>query len=147
MAEQLVVVFHIGKEEYCVPIQQVREIIQYKGATKMPGTPKHFVGIINLRDKIIPVIDLAVKFEIDTHRIQRQALIIQLGEQNIGWVVDTVSEVLRLQDSSIEAVPEQTVGEKNYISRIGKADNRLLILLDPDKLVEHYAWQANKVAS
>lgn len=136
MAEEQVVVFHLGKEEYCVPIHQVREIIQYKGATKMPGTPDYFEGIINLRGRVIPVIDLAVKFAIAIKGDERQALIIELGAQHLGIVVDTVSEVLRLPDAAIEAAPVQAMGQGAYIRGIGKSQDRLLILLELANLVD-----------
>ena len=136
MVEEQVVVFHLGKEEYCVPIHQVREIIQYRGATKMPGTPAHFEGIINLRGKVIPVIDLAVKFEIAIKDGERQALIIELGTQHLGIVVDTVSEVLRLPDAAVEAAPAQVMSQGAYIRGIGKSQDRLLILLELANLVD-----------
>jgi purine-binding chemotaxis protein CheW len=136
MAEEHVVVFHLGKEEYCVPIHQVREIIQYRGATKMPGTPNHFEGIINLRGKVIPVIDLAVKFAIAVKSGERQALIIELGAQHLGIVVDTVAEVLRLPDSAVEAAPAQALGQRTYIRGIGKIQERLIIILELAKLVD-----------
>lgn len=137
MAEEQVVVFHLGKEEYCVPIHQVREIIQYKGATKMPGAPKHFEGIINLRGKIIPVIDLATKFGVTRKGGERQALIVELGEQRLGVLVDTVSEVLHLKESAIEAPPARAPGSGTYLRGIGKTGDRLLILLELAKLIDN----------
>jgi len=136
MAEEQFVVFQLGKEEYCVPIHQVREIIKYKGATKMPGSPKHVEGIINLRGKIIPVIDLAVKFGTVVKDGERQALIIELGAQNAGVVVDLVSEVIRLPDTAIEAAPTQAADGRTYIRGIGKTGDRLLILLELANLVD-----------
>jgi len=136
VAEEQVVVFHLGNEEYCIPIHQVREIILYKGATKMPGTPKYFEGIINLRGKIIPVIDLAVKFNMEAKGGQRQALIIDLGDNSLGVVVDEVSEVLRLQDSAVEAAPAHAAAGGTYIRGIGKTGDRLLILLELKNLVD-----------
>ncbi|MDR3589108.1 MAG: chemotaxis protein CheW [Negativicutes bacterium] len=149
MAEEQVVVFHLGKEEYGVPIRQVREIIQYQGATKLPGTPGYFEGIVNLRGKVIPVIDLAGRFAVAGTKGQRQALIIENGAETFGVVVDAVSEVLRLADSAIEAVPAQTTGDRTYIRGIGKTGDRLLILLELGKLVDrdelaNWARQAEK---
>ena len=68
MATEQFVVFQLSKEEYAVPISQVKEIIRYKGATKLPSTPEYMEGIINLREKIIPVIDLAGKFVLQTEK-------------------------------------------------------------------------------
>lgn len=136
MAEEQVVVFHLGKEEYCVPIHQVREIIQYQGATKLPGTPIHVEGIINLRGRVIPVIDLAVQLSLAAKSGQRQALIVDLGENNFGIIVDQVSEVLRLADSQLEAAPVQTAGERTYIRGVAKTEDRILIMLELASLVE-----------
>jgi purine-binding chemotaxis protein CheW len=147
MAEEQFVVFHLGKEEYGVPIHQVREIIQYQGATKLPGTANHFEGIVNLRGKVIPVIDLAAKFEIEASSGQRQALIIEMGTQNVGVVVDTVSEVLRLPDSAIEAAPAQAAGDRAYIRGIGKTQDRLLILLELENLVDREELAEMEAAS
>jgi len=113
----------------------------------MPGTPKYFEGIINLRGKIIPVIDLAAKFEVVAKRGQRQALIIEIGENNIGVVVDEVSEVLRLKDSAIEAVPAQAASGRTYIKGIGKTQDRLLILLELKYLVDQEEVLTLEVAS
>jgi purine-binding chemotaxis protein CheW len=147
MAEDQVVVFHLGKEEYCVPIHQVREIIQYKGATMLPGTPKHFEGIINLRGRIIPVIDLAVKFGAEGTGGERQALIVDFGEKNFGIVVDQVSEVLHLRDADIEAAPTQVAGGGAFIRGIGKAEGRLLILLELANLVDEAELSAMEEAA
>ncbi|MDR3590886.1 MAG: chemotaxis protein CheW [Negativicutes bacterium] len=136
MAEEQVVVFHLGNEEYCVPIHQVREIIQYQGATKLPGTPIHVEGIINLRGRVIPVIDLAVQLSLAAKSGQRQALIVDLGENNFGIIVDQVSEVLRLADSQLEAAPVQTAGERTYIRGVAKTEDRILIMLELASLVE-----------
>ncbi|MDR3561692.1 MAG: chemotaxis protein CheW [Negativicutes bacterium] len=147
MAQEQVVVFHLGKEEYGVPIHQVREIIQYKGATKMPGAPAFFEGIINLRGKIIPVIDLAAKFGVDAQSGQRQALVIELAEQTVGVVVDTVSEVLWLEDSAIEAPPAQATARDAFIRGIGKNRDRLLILLELNNVMARDEWSAVQAAS
>jgi len=147
MADEQVVVFHLGKEEYCIPIHQVREIILYKGATMLPGTPKHFEGIINLRGRIIPVIDLAVKFGVEGKGGERQALIVDLGETHFGIVVDQVSEVLHLQDSDVEAAPAQVAGGGAFIRGIGKTEGRLLILLELANLLDESELSAMETAS
>ena len=136
MAEQQVVVFHLGQEEYCLPIGQVREIIQYQGATKLPGAPGHFEGIINLRGKIIPVIDLAKKFQLAAASGERQALIVEVGDNSLGVIVDSVTEVIRLQDGAIEVPPAQAASAGSCVRGIGKTGERLLILLDQANLAD-----------
>ena len=134
MAEQQMVLFRIGAEEYGIPISQVKEIIQYKGATRLPQTPDFMEGVINLRGKVIPVIELAKKFGLEASGgTDRRAVIIETGGQEIGVIVDEVTEVIRLQDSAIESAPTMTASN-DYIRGIGKDGNRLLILLEVEKL-------------
>ena len=91
-------------------------------------------GIINLRGKVISVIDLAGKFALLTEkRSDKQALIVETGGQEIGFVVDAVTEVIRLEETAIEAA--NGIAQSNeFIKSIGKVDQRLLIILDLDKL-------------
>lgn len=133
MAEEQLVLFSLGKEEYAVSISQVKEIIQYKEVTKLPNTPTYLEGIISLRGKIIPVVDLAMRLGLTIpKRSDKRALIIETVGRELGIVVDEVTEVIRLQDSDIEPPPMAT--GNGYIRGIGKEGNRLLILLDVDKL-------------
>lgn len=134
MEEQQMVLFRLGEEEYGLPISQVKEIIQYKGATKLPQTPDFMEGVINLRGKVIPVIELAKKFGIAASgSSDRRAVIIETEGQEIGVIVDEVTEVIRLPDTAIEHAPTAT-SSNDYVRGIGKDDNRLLILLDVEKL-------------
>lgn len=133
MAEEQVVLFSLGREVYGISITQVKEIIQYKDATKLPNTPAYIEGIVSLRGKIIPIVDLALRLELLTTKADdKRAIIIETVGREIGIVVDEVTEVIRLQDNAIELAPMAT--ENSYIRGIGKEGNRLLILLDVDKL-------------
>lgn len=141
MAEEQLVVFCLGNEEYAVAISQVKEIIQYKGATKVPNVPEYMEGIINLRGKVIPVIDLALRLDLAAGKAGgKRVLIIEAAEKEIGLVVDEVSEVIRLQDDAIEPAP--TGIGNSYIRGIGKDENRLLILLDVNKLFKSKELEA-----
>ena len=134
MAEEQLVLFRLGAEEYGIPISQVREIIQYRGATRLPQTPEFIEGIINLRGKVIAVIELAKRFGIAAHEgSDRRAIIIETEGQEIGVIVDAVTEVITLQDAAIETAPSMT-DSSDYIRGIGKNGDRLLILLEVDKL-------------
>ena len=134
MASEQLVVFQLEAEEYAIPISQVKEIIRYNAATKLPNTPRYMDGIINLRGKVISVIDLAGKFELLVEKnANKQALIVEAAGQEVGLVVDTVTEVIRLEESAIE--PANTIAHSNdFIRSIGKVDKRLLIILDLNKL-------------
>ncbi len=134
MAEEQMVLFRLGTEEYGIPISQAKEIIHYKGATRLPQTPDSMEGIINLRGVVIPVIELAKRFGIATRGgADKRAIIIETDGQEIGVVVDEVTEVIRLQDTAIESAPAMAT-TNDYVRGIGKAGDRLLILLDVEKL-------------
>lgn len=149
MAEEQLVVFRLGKEEYAVSIAQVKEIILYKGATKIPNAPEYMEGIINLRGKVIPVIELAARFGVGVKNgLERRVVIVETAGQEVGIVVDEVTEVIRLQQTAIEPAPAMT-GNSDYVRGIGKENDRLLILLDLGKLFrkdEIEAIQASRIA-
>lgn len=133
MAEEQLVLFRLGNEIYGISITQVKEIILYKEATKIPNTPSYMEGIISLRGKVIPVVSLAIKLEMNEAKgTEKRALIVETGNKDVGILVDDVTEVIRLQESAIELPPTTT--SNKYVRGIGKVDDRLLILLDVDEL-------------
>ena len=135
MDEEQVVVFRLGQEEYAVSIAEVKEIIQYKGATKLPGTPDFLEGIINLRGKVIPVVDMAKQFGLSAAQISdRRAIIVETRGMEIAVIVDEVTEVLRLQSDAIEPAPDMAMVGGAHVRGIGKTGERLLILLATDAL-------------
>jgi len=136
MVEEQLVVFRLGKEEYALSISSVREIIQYQGATTLPNSPDYFKGIINLRGKLIPVIDIAVKFVLDIEKVSdRRAIIIETDDQVFAIIVDEVTEVKKLQESEIEVVQNTVSGDNAYIRGVAKDGNRLIILLNAEKIL------------
>lgn len=137
MASEQIVVFQLASEEYAIPISQVKEIIRYNGAAKMPNTPAYMDGIINLRGKVISVIDLIEKFALAVEKgSDKQALIVEAAGQEVGLLVDSVTEVIRLDSNAIEAV-NGIAQSSEFIRSIGKLDKRLLIILDLNKLFTH----------
>jgi len=131
MAEEQLVVFRLGKEEYALSISKVRDIIQYKSATKLPNSPAYLKGIINPRGKLISVIDIAVKFVLDIEEIiDRRVIIIDTDDRIFAIIVDEVTEVRKLQDS------DTTSGATNYIRGVAQNGNRLIILLHVEKIVD-----------
>ena len=132
------VTFAIGEEEFGIDILKVQEIIRTMAITKVPNSPPHVEGVINLRGKVIPVIDLRSRFLLESkqHHSQTRIIVVDLHSLVIGFVVDGVSEVLRIQSNTVEPPPPVVSGiESEYIKGVGKLDNRLLILLDLDKLI------------
>lgn len=140
MAELQFVVFKLGKEEYGVNIMQVQEIGHYAEPVKVPNTPEFVEGIMNLRDNVIPVISLRKRFNIPEENLNgperdsnenRRTIIINLGDRQIAFIVDDASEVLTLDEASIQETPDIIAGvDRKYISGIGKKGNRLIIMLD-----------------
>jgi len=127
------VTFQLAKEEYGIEIANVQEIIRATDITPVPGAPAHVRGVINLRGKIIPVVDLRRRFTlpgIDSSDAQR-IVVVELGPKRIGMLVDSVSQVIKVPAGVVEEMPEEATGvDENYIKGIGKLDNRLIIILD-----------------
>lgn len=132
------VVFRLGTEEYGVPITQVKEIIHFSKPTRIPKSPAFIEGVINLRGKIIPVLDLNKRFELETtgYGDEARIVVVEISEYTVGVIVDEVSEVLRLSKSNIEPPPAIIAGiTANYLQGVGKLEDRLLILLDLNKIL------------
>ncbi len=130
--------FKIGEEEFGVDILKVQEINRMVEITSVPNTPLHVEGIINLRGKVIPVIDLRTRFGIPKrdHDKNTRIIVVELGGRIIGFVVDAVSEVLRIPKSVTEPPPPVVAGiEADYITAVGKLEDRMLILLDLEKVL------------
>lgn len=132
------VTFNIGDEEFGVEILKVQEIIRMMGITRVPRAPDFVEGVINLRGKVIPIIDLRKRFGMKSqdHDKHTRIIVIEINKVIVGFVVDSVSEVLRIPSSTVEPPPTIISGiESEYISGVGKLADRLLILLDLDRLL------------
>ncbi len=137
-AERQLVVFDLNEEAYGVDISAVREIIRMQEITRVPRAPEFIEGVINLRVKVIPVVELRERFSMpgtertDEHRI----VVVDVEGQNIGMVVDAVTEVSRIPSSSIEPPPSViTTNDSEYLTGIVKTDEKLIILLDIAKVI------------
>lgn len=132
------VVFRLGSEEYGVPITQVKEINRLTTTTKVPRSPKFVEGIINLRGQIIPIIDMKKRFDLPLTEYTGDAriIVIQVYANTFGVEVDSVSEVLRINSLNIEPAPHIVCSiDSKYITGVAKVGERLLILLDLDKML------------
>ncbi|MGM0471392.1 MAG: chemotaxis protein CheW [Bacillota bacterium] len=131
------IVFNLGGEEFGVKITRVQEIIRPKKITELPNSSEFMAGIINLRGDIISVIDLRSKFGVQQETDQKtRIIIVEMDNQDVGLIVDSVSEVLRIEPEDIEEAPDRIAGIKeDYLKGIGKVDDRIVILLDLDKLL------------
>ncbi|SKA80773.1 purine-binding chemotaxis protein CheW [Paucidesulfovibrio gracilis DSM 16080] len=143
------VTFRIGEEEFGVDILAVQEIIRTMAITKVPKAPEFVEGVINLRGKVIPIVDLRRRFGMDQRATDKhnRIIVIETASVIVGFMVDSVSEVLRIPANTIEAPPAVVSGlESDYIDGVGKLDDRLLIMLNLDRLLSGQEKEAlNKV--
>ena len=131
--EQQLVIFELENESYGVDIKVVESIIKMQTITRMPHAPAFVEGVTNLRGKVLPVIDLRRRFNLPAREATRDSriVVVLIGSSEVGMVVDSVSEVMTLQDSDIEAIPQMvTTADSSFITGIIKLPERLVILLD-----------------
>jgi len=138
--EKQIVTFSIDDEEYGIYIEKVQEINRYTNVTKIPKTPKFIEGIINLRGEVIPLIDLRKRFELDakTRDEFTRVIIVNLKNMKVGFVVDSVDEVLRISQENIDNVPPVLSAAVNseFIDGVVNIENanRMILLLDVEEL-------------
>lgn len=140
------VTFTMNNEAYAVDILNVQEINRITEITKVPNAADHVEGVINLRGKVIPVINLRKKFRLKEKQADYTSRIIIMGINGItnGLIVDSVSEVLRVPANIIEPAPTMSSDlSSKFIKGIAKMDDRLIILLDIDKLLCETAKDSN----
>jgi purine-binding chemotaxis protein CheW len=136
--------FLLEKEIYGLPLKKAREIIGMMEITHIPRTQKYIKGVINLRGKIIPVIDLRLKLGIEgkAYTARTSIIIIEVdtgdSQRLVGMVVDTVYEVLNLQNDEIEPAPEYNAPlEKGFLIGIGKMKDKVVMILDIERILTH----------
>jgi purine-binding chemotaxis protein CheW len=137
--ELQLVSFNIGTEEFGVEILKVQEINRMVEITKVPQAPHYVEGVINLRGKVIPIIDLRKRFNLDVKEYDKNTriVVVDIAGSIMGMIVDAVSEVLRLPSSTIEPPPEIVTGlNAEYIKGVAKLEDRLLIFLDLSRVID-----------
>lgn len=129
--------FRLGGEEYGVDILKVQEIRGYENVTQIANAPAYLKGVVNLRGIIVPILDLRIKFRQDKVNYDQYTvvIIVDLHERITGIVVDGVSDVLTLAPGQIRQAP-QLSGDTDYIRGIGSVEDRMLILVDIEKLLD-----------
>jgi purine-binding chemotaxis protein CheW len=132
------VVFSVGKEHYGVGIDSVQEILRVPDITDVPDAPDFLEGVINLRGKVVPVIDLRKRLNLNGAEKTKltRVLVAEKGESLVGILVDSVSEVIKIQPDAIEEPPEiiSAIGIE-HVTGMAKVDNKLIILLDLTKIL------------
>ena len=134
--------FFLGKEDYGIPILQVREIIGMMEFTEVPKTPEFIKGVINLRGKIIPIMDLRSKFGMESIEYTERTCIIVVEinvneiKKPMGIVVDMVSEVINIDESEIEELLDYGAKvDGDFLTGLGKVKDKVVILLNIEKII------------
>ncbi|HHW15074.1 MAG TPA: purine-binding chemotaxis protein CheW [Firmicutes bacterium] len=139
--EVQLVVFSLGREEYAVPVGQVQEIIRLPDIAHVPQAARSLEGVINLRGRVIPIVDLKKLFELEATAKDEKSriVVVEVDGQTVGLTVDTVSEVRRLPSSAIDPPPPLAGAGSGCLTGVGKLGQRLLLLLDVARLVPQLA--------
>ncbi|MFC7301812.1 chemotaxis protein CheW [Cognatiluteimonas weifangensis] len=131
--------FTLGAEEYGVDILKVQEIRGYDTVTRLPEAPDYIKGVINLRGLIVPVVDMRVKFGLEhaEYGPTTVMIVLNVGQRVVGMVVDAVSDVLQLDAARVSAVPDLAGSaiDRKFLTGIGLVDERMLILIDIERLM------------
>ncbi len=134
-----IVGFRVGTETFGVPIKCVHEIVRVPDITSVPDSPEFVEGVINLRGKIVSVVDLRKRFgesNIDPHKKNR-VIVVESDGKLVGLIVDAASEVLRIPNVDIEPPPSVLQNsESSYVTGVGKLQNRLIILVDLKRVLQ-----------
>ena len=129
--------FVLGNEEYGIEIRNVTEIIGIQRITDLPDVPHYVKGVINLRGKVIPVVDVRIRFGLPEREYDERTciVVVNITDISVGLIVDSVSEVLDIPDEDIEPPPKVNMGASSrYIRNLGKVGENVKILLDVHKL-------------
>lgn len=133
--------FVISKEEYGIEIRYVTEIIGIQNITEVPDMPLYIKGVINLRGKVIPVMDVRLRFGVEerTYDDRTCIIVINIDDQSVGLIVDRVSEVLDIPKSEVEPPPKVRKGESSrFIQGMGKVGDKVKIILNAYQLLFDY---------
>ncbi|PHS04823.1 MAG: chemotaxis protein CheW [Blastopirellula sp.] len=133
-----IVSFRLAQEEYGIEITKVQEIILMGEITRVPQTPHFIKGLINLRNTVIPIVDLRLRFSLEEQEStdETRIMVMNVAGKTIGIIVDAVSEVLRITHTQIAPPPPTVAGlGREYLTGLVKLEKRLLILLDIDKIL------------
>lgn len=138
MKEMQIVVFRLSSEVCGVNTSQVKEIVKFEELTKMPKMPNFIDGILNLRGMVVPVVNLTKRFNLGETEVTKKTkiIIIEIEEKLIGFIVDDVTEILKLSSQEIESTPDIIQKSYNhYLEYVGKKDNMLISILDLSKIL------------
>ena len=139
--------FHIDGQQYAFRIEQIQEIVILDQVTQTPQVANYVEGVSNLRGAIIPIINLRKLLGLDPKPTDgdTRTIVVNVGERTMGCTVDMVSQVIRIPDESIQLAPQTVTADgANYISGFAKLDDRLMVLLDIDELLNPERLERNR---
>lgn len=138
LIEEQYIIFNLGEEEYAIPISIVEEIVKITNLIRVPQSKSYFAGIMDIRGKVVRMIDLGKRLNIrsaNTAQAER-AIVINLGGKSVGIIVDRVSHVVHFPASQVDPPPPSVKGiSSRYITGVGKKENRFIILIDIEKIL------------
>jgi purine-binding chemotaxis protein CheW len=138
--ELQIVGFRVGRETFGIPIAQVHEIVRVPEITAVPNAPEFVEGVMNLRGKIVPVVDIRKRFgeQVPQPSNRNRVVVAEVDRKLVGLIVDTASEVLKIPSSQVEPAPSVfQEAELTYVTGMGKLRDRLIILIDLSKVLQH----------
>lgn len=130
--------FFLGKEEYALELSSVLELIRPRHLTELPQVPDYLLGIVSLRGVIVPIIDLVRRLSLETHTNdgQQRVIVCACGDQRVGFLVDKVAQVARINSEQVEPPPlVLDAPADEFVAGVGRIQGRMLILLDPEKVM------------
>lgn len=143
---ELHVLFRVGSAEYVLPAELVAQMESFSGATKVPGTPDHVCGLVQIRGRVVPVIDMRVRFGLPRAEPTLDSRIVVLNEAGraIGLLVDSAREVLRIPESDFKPPPEVVTNQaEGFVKSVAQSGARMLMLIDSQKVIGEEEIHAN----
>jgi purine-binding chemotaxis protein CheW len=138
MSGALHVLFKVADSEYVVPASDVLHMESFTGATKVPGTEEHVVGLMQIRHRVVPIIDLRVRFglAVATPTLDSRVVVVQAAERAVGLLVDSAREVVQLAADAFQKPPDVVVNRaQGFVTSLAKAGARLVMLIDLRKVI------------
>jgi len=141
--------FQIAGQEYAFRIEQIQEIVILDQVTKTPQVPSYVEGVSNLRGSIIPIINLRRLFGLEAKPVdsETRTIVVNVGDKTMGCTVDMVSQVMRIPEENIQPAPDTVTAGAAYIAGFARVNNRLMILLDIDELLDPRKLEQVNVAA
>lgn len=134
----LYVICKVGDSEYAIPADDVFQMEAYTGATPVPGSPRYIVGLVQVRSQVIPVLDLRVRFGLESKEatLESRIVVMKLGERLIGILVDSAREVQNISIEQFKTPPGVVaVQSEGFVKSVAQLKNRIIMLLDSEKII------------